>query len=329
MTPKHITDFRTKTTLGLAITTVLLLTPFAIFQLVIESNIIIGVISLAIVSIFAINAWNCNRGKYNYKLTFIILAPIIIIYLAYAFQTVGAISMFWCYPAVLSFYFMLPERQAWIANMLFVIVVIPQAWMILEPQHAIRLTVSLLMVIIFSALFMRVITNQQHKLSRLALNDSLTGLLNRTSLHETLEHAIMQSKRLNIPAMLISLDLDHFKSINDSFGHDVGDSVLREVGEYLHGRIRHSDKVFRLGGEEFLVVLYDTDMEQGLEIAEELRIGISSLATSADKKVTASIGVAELQANDDWNSWMKRSDMNLYSAKQDGRNMVVAELFST
>jgi len=324
MTSNYISDFRSKTTFGLAFTSVLLLTPFSIYQLAIEGNLIIGAMALSIVGIFAFNAWNCKRGQYNSMLTFLVLAPVIIFYLAYAFQEVGYISMFWCYPAVLSFYFMLPERQAWIANTLFVLVVMPQAWQVLEFEHSIRFLVSLLMVIIFAGLFLRVIMNQQQKLEGLALNDSLTGLLNRTSLHETLEHVISQSERLGLPATIILLDLDHFKKINDTLGHDVGDAVLRDVGKYLNDRIRHSDKVFRLGGEEFLVVLYDTDYLVGVEVAEELRRGISSLSTLADSNITTSIGLATLLHNENWNEWMKRCDDNLYQAKLAGRNKVVS-----
>lgn len=321
---KEVCDFRTRTTFGLALTSVVLLTPFAIYQLLIAGNISIGITSLVIVGIFAINAWKCHRGEYNYQLTFLILAPVIIFYLAYAFITVGAISMFWCYPAALSFFLMLPERQAWLANIVFLAVVMPQAWNILEVELAIRLLATLSMVMIFSALFVRVITNQQSRLEGIALYDSLTGLLNRTSLHETLDHVIMQSKRLGLPATLITLDLDYFKNINDTFGHDAGDKALKDVGEYLHSRIRHSDKVFRLGGEEFLVVLYDADRENGTEVAEELRKGVSELKTLPDHQLTASIGVATLADDENWNEWMKRSDDNLYRAKAAGRNQVVS-----
>jgi diguanylate cyclase (GGDEF)-like protein len=323
MTSNQVSDFRTKTTLGLALTSVFLLTPFSLYQLVAAGNVTIGAMAMSIVIIFAFNAWRCKRGQYSSMLTFLILVPVIIFYLAYAFQEVGTISLYWCYPAVLSFYFMLPERQAWIANMLFLIVVMPQAWNVMEFQHAIRLLVSLLMVIIFSGVFMRVITNQQQKLEGLALTDPLTGLLNRTSLQETLEHASVQSKRLGLPATMILLDLDHFKKINDTLGHDAGDAVLQHIGSYLKGRMRHSDKVFRLGGEEFLIILYDTDADNGHDIAEELRHGISSLTTLADHKLTASIGLATLTNTENSKQWMKRCDENLYCAKSSGRDTVV------
>jgi len=123
---------------------------------------------------------------------------------------------------------------------------------------------------------------------------------------------------------LISLDLDNFKKINDTLGHDAGDDVLRGIGKLLQKRIRRSDKVFRLGGEEFLILLYETDSAQGLLVAEELRKKIESMRLLPDRSVTTSVGVATLQPKEDWRDWMKRSDDNLYRAKKEGRNRVLA-----
>ena len=124
---------------------------------------------------------------------------------------------------------------------------------------------------------------------------------------------------------LAVLDIDHFKMINDKLGHSSGDDVLRGVGEFLLKRIRRrTDKVFRIGGEEFLVLLYDTDIEHGRQVAEELCSGFASLSLLPDRPVTISIGVAALQTGEAWEDWMKRGDENLYQAKLDGRNRVVA-----
>lgn len=234
------------------------------------------------------------------------------------------IAAFWSYPTIFGFYFMLRERQAWIASITFHVCVIPQAWLTLDPSHALRFTITLIAVSIFSAIFVRVITNQQNRLETQVATDPLTGLLNRTLLHDTLEHAVQQNHRMNTPMTLITLDLDHFKSINDTLGHDAGDTVLRGIGKHLHDRIRRSDKVFRLGGEEFLALLYNTDATHGLNLAEELRSSIETQIVLPDHPVTASIGVATLQTDESWDEWMKRCDKNLYRAKQDGRNKVVA-----
>ena len=123
---------------------------------------------------------------------------------------------------------------------------------------------------------------------------------------------------------IIALDLDRFKLINDTQGHDTGDMVLRGIGEFLNNRFRRIDKVFRLGGEEFLALLHGTDLDNGFNIAEELRSKVESLAIIPGQKITVSMGIAAYQAGEDWNEWMKRADENLYRAKLEGRNRVMA-----
>jgi diguanylate cyclase len=123
---------------------------------------------------------------------------------------------------------------------------------------------------------------------------------------------------------LVSLDVDHFKSINDSLGHEAGDAVLSRLGELLRRRARSVDKVFRLGGEEFLVFLFGTDLENGKSVAEELRGIVESHDFLPDRKITASFGVATLRPAENWTEWIKRGDKNLYRAKEEGRNRVVA-----
>ncbi|MEA1888923.1 MAG: GGDEF domain-containing protein [Pseudomonadota bacterium] len=321
--PKYITDFRTKTTFGVAVTTLIFLSPFAIGQFI-QGHLLLGTASLVVITLFAINAWQCKQGQYNVMLTFAGLVPAMIFFFVYAFHSVGLISIFWCFPAVLAFYFMLPERQAWIANIAFIVIILPQAWVTLEFALAIRLLVSVTMVSIFTAIFVRVIANQQKTLERQAQIDPLTGLLNRTLLHETLEHAIHQNRTIGADMTLIALDIDHFKAINDTLGHSAGDTILRDIGKYLHKHTLSSDKVFRIGGEEFLVVLLKKDLQQGLRMAEELRTAIASLATPLGNSITVSIGVATLKLDEGWDNWMKRCDDNLYRAKNAGRNQVIA-----
>jgi len=320
---KYLSDFRVKTTYGLAITTLVLLSPFSVSQFY-QGNLLLGVGSFVIISFFAINAWNCKRGRYNPILTFVGLVPAIILFLVYAFHKVGVISIFWCYPAVLGFYFMLPERQAWFANIVFLAVIFPHAWDALEFPLAIRLLVSLVMVSIFTALFVRVISDQQKKLEIQAQIDPLTGLFNRTLLQETLELAIELYRNKSSPMTLILLDLDFFKLVNDTMGHSAGDKILSDIGKHLLQKINHSDKVFRIGGEEFLVILHDADVKDGQQLAENLRHSISELPTLPEDKLTVSIGVASLSSDEDWEVWMNRCDKNLYRAKKAGRNCVVA-----
>lgn len=283
-----------------------------------------GAVSLGIVVLFALNAWHCLHNRYYPALIFYSLVPIIILFIAITFQQMGFV-VFWCYPALLCFYFMLPERQAWISNIVLLGIIYPQAWGFLEQSFMLRFVATTLMVSAFSAMFMRVIIDQQQLLETQAVTDPLTGLFNRTMLSDTFEQVIQQNHRTGIPMTLAVLDLDHFKMINDKFGHGVGDKVLTGVGEFLHKRIyRSTDKVFRIGGEEFLVLLYDTDIEHGRQVAEELCREFALLPLLPNREVTISIGVATLQPAEDWEAWLKRCDENLYKAKLDGRNRVVA-----
>jgi len=120
------------------------------------------------------------------------------------------------------------------------------------------------------------------------------------------------------------MDIDNFKEINDELGHDIGDHVLMQLGLFLKDFFRNSDKVFRTGGEEFLILVSNTDEANSVNIAEKLRRDIESLSLIPDRVVTVSIGVAGLDSENDWEQWMKACDNNLYEAKNSGRNRVVA-----
>jgi diguanylate cyclase (GGDEF)-like protein len=316
-------DLRRKATLGVALAGVVLLTPFSINNFV-QARHAMGAGSMAIVGLLAFNAWSIWRGRPHLLVTLLGLVPAILFFMVMAFQTQGIVGALWCYPAVVSFYFMLPERQAWIANAALLVIAFFQAWNVLEYPLAIRVAATLLAVSTFSALFIRVIIVQQNKLHAQVATDPLTGLLNRVLLRETLERAIQQGSRAKAPMTLLTLDLDHFKSINDTFGHDAGDVVLHAVGELLLKRMRRADTVFRLGGEEFLALLYNTDSDNGRRLAEELRASISAAQLYPGCSVTVSVGVATHQPDEDWRAWMKRSDQNLYRAKSEGRNRVMA-----
>ena len=309
--------------MGVAVTALIFLTPFSINNFF-QGRYVLGAGSLAIVAMLAVNAWGTSRGRYNPALTFLSIVPAILFFLVIAFRKQGIIGALWCYPAVISFYFMLPERKAWLANAAILCVALPMAWTVLEFPLAARVAATLVAVSTFSAIFVRVIATQQYQLQAQAVTDVLTGLSNRVLLGSSLEQAIEQNRRTNAVMTLVALDLDHFKMINDTFGHNVGDTVLQGIGGLLQKRIRRSDRAFRLGGEEFLVLLYGTDLENGRRFAEELRSAIESLPLLPDHTVTSSIGIATLQPGEDWDEWMKRSDENLYRAKAAGRNCVVA-----
>jgi diguanylate cyclase (GGDEF)-like protein len=155
-----------------------------------------------------------------------------------------------------------------------------------------------------------------------AATDSLTGLPNRRAVQEALKRMIAQAGRTLAPMAVLLLDLDHFKQINDTYGHDRGDAVLAAVGEVLSSALRTSDFVGRNGGEEFVALLPDTGVEGAMEAAEKLRTAIGRLTLPGiDRPVTASVGAAVYpHTAADAESLLRLADRALYGAKASGRN---------
>nr|WP_294863375.1 GGDEF domain-containing protein [uncultured Pseudogulbenkiania sp.] len=160
------------------------------------------------------------------------------------------------------------------------------------------------------------------KLAHLARTDTLTGLPNRRALEEALEQQLQRTRRNGEQASLVLLDIDHFKVVNDRYGHDAGDAVIRALGKAMSETIRSADVAGRWGGEEFLVVLANVDEEGAAAFAERLRTRVESTTVAHGElhvSYTISLGVAPL-STPHREAWLKRADEALYRAKLDGRN---------
>ena len=166
-------------------------------------------------------------------------------------------------------------------------------------------------------------------LRRLATRDELTGLLNRRELDRILEDEQERALRFGHPLAVLMIDVDHFKAVNDSHGHPAGDAVLREIARRLTAQVRKVDRVGRYGGEEFVIVLVQTDRTAALELAERIRGAVARDAILATKtlalNITMSIGVAVLpEDGKSASALIAAADKALYAAKGGGRNRVVA-----
>ncbi|WP_280189524.1 sensor domain-containing diguanylate cyclase [Delftia sp. PS-11] len=165
------------------------------------------------------------------------------------------------------------------------------------------------------------------ELEHLARSDPLTGLLNRRGVEAQMEFAMALARRSGRPLSVLAIDVDYFKRINDHHGHDTGDEVLRILARVLRHRLRESDVLARMGGEEFLVLLPDTAAEAAVLIAEQLRKLLAGTPMPHGETVTASMGVATLRGIADSSAAMlRRSDEALYAAKGAGRNNVQLQL---
>lgn len=167
----------------------------------------------------------------------------------------------------------------------------------------------------------------QRKLRQLALTDALTGIANRRAFMERLEGEVARMKRHGGALSVIMLDIDHFKRVNDTYGHAAGDVVIRETVATMSGRIRQSDFAGRLGGEEFAVLLPETEAKSAAVQAEHLRKALEDktiqIAESDDLRVTISLGVAQWTTQDKSADYLlARADAALYQSKETGRNRV-------
>ncbi|MDH3946822.1 MAG: GGDEF domain-containing protein, partial [Chromatiales bacterium] len=161
-----------------------------------------------------------------------------------------------------------------------------------------------------------------------AQTDALTGIPNRLAWEEQLEQEIARWKRFNTPLVLVIWDVDHFKKVNDTFGHKAGDKVLRTIARNLAGSIRETDFIARYGGEEFVHLMTGAELEDCVAVADKLRGKIEATGFHFREQavtITVSCGLTQFRDGDSSESWFERADRALYKAKQAGRNRCVSD----
>ena len=167
-------------------------------------------------------------------------------------------------------------------------------------------------------------------IEEIAIRDALTGAYNRGHLFEVLRHECARSNRNGGPLSICMFDLDHFKQINDRFGHPAGDAVLKRFGDIAKAALRAADVLGRYGGEEFLAVLPDTGAPGAIVVAERIRLAVESAALPEipAHRVTVSVGVATRRSTETVEAFLARADQALYRAKEAGRNRVMPDISS-
>lgn len=164
---------------------------------------------------------------------------------------------------------------------------------------------------------------------KLATQDCLTGLYNRQMLEREVEKMINHAERYEEALSMVLFDLDHFKKVNDTWGHPIGDEVLIQTAQTVNKVIRSADQFFRIGGEEFLVLMPHTNAIEAERAAEKIRVALETARHPVAGQVTASLGVSEREKKEDFSSWYKKTDEMLYRAKRLGRNLVVCYISKT
>lgn len=173
----------------------------------------------------------------------------------------------------------------------------------------------------------RALERANEQLAKLSMTDRLTGLLNRGTWENLVDAEYERFRRYGQATSLVMFDIDHFKPVNDTYGHLAGDEVIRHTAEVTRNNIRQSDSAGRYGGEEFGIILPETDAESARVICERIREAIenSTVSTTAgDIRYTVSMGIAQLtETPENYMQWMQKADEALYKAKESGRNKVV------
>jgi len=176
------------------------------------------------------------------------------------------------------------------------------------------------------------INRYQSRLEEMATTDKLTSLANRQAFDLLIPQAISESRRENSPLSVLLIDIDHFKKVNDRYGHLAGDKVLRAIARSIKGTLRASDILCRWGGEEFLIAVKDTSLDQAQTLAEKIRRVIETSGVQYKTtliSVTASVGISTLRDGDSPERMISRADDAMYAAKKQGRNRVQAESEAT
>lgn len=307
---------------------VLGISPYAVYRLL-EGNYLVSIADTVIVlsTISAvIYAWRTGDtvkpGVY--------LAVIFCVGSTLIAINLGVNGLFWIYPLILFNFFMVSPGKALMATALVMAalagyaIAVPGS--VFESSYQmVSFLVTGLMASVLTFIFAYRTNSQRDQLQLLASQDPLTGIRNRRAMNEELKIAMATHRRHGNPFGMLLMDLDHFKLINDQFGHHAGDQVLVAFAELIKSASRQEDRLFRFGGEEFLLLLPNTD-RQGLQAAAtHLQRQIALDLKSPGGPVTVSMGGAILRKGEHWEGWLKRADQHLYEAKSAGRNRVILD----
>ena len=296
------------------------LLPISIFN-IIDQRWLLGGIEFLISLLMALHCWRLfKNNKPLFTAQPMVYLSIGALLLSFIYGRDS--NIYWAPAIVSSFYFMLERPLAIRLNLFFLFAMVPICLIKMTNNHSIIFLLSLITCSVCALIFSSVVLRQELSLKRQATIDPLTSALNRRHLMETLDYSQAMLDRHNIQAAVILLDIDYFKQVNDQYGHATGDQVLVNVVKLIQQRLRREEKLFRYGGEEFLLLLTQTSIEQAKEMAEQLCAMIREAKILDDKPLTISCGVSALHSGESSMNLIKRCDQALYQAKNTGRDRV-------
>lgn len=314
-------DFRLSIMTMLGTCALIGITPFAILRFL-QGNLVAGIVDLGILaSILSCLTYAWITG--DTRRSGAVLAFLVCTGAVAVGVVMGEPGLFWIFPCLVTTFFLTSSRIAVGLNLASVL-----ALMSIDAafSSAVQMwTFAATATTVSACAFVFALRNQdqRERLEHLATVDPLTGVKNRRSMDEELDLAVANAERSDLPYALVMLDLDHFKQINDVYGHGVGDDVLTSLVALLQQNTRKSDQLFRFGGEEFVLLLPGVDMTGLHAVMNNLQHVLRKSLRYPGGKVTSSFGVALLRPGERVESWLARADEALYRAKEAGRDRIV------
>ena len=315
-------DFRLAMVTLFGVCACLVITPFALYRFL-TGDFLIGIADLLIVVGFVSlmgYAWRTGRTALVGSITAV-------------FASMAAVAMLfflelnhsWIYSALVANFLLATRVVAIPVSALLIVVTISLLWGTLPALELTTIVSVAVLMSMFALIFASRVDSQHHQLTELAMFDPLTGAGNRRLLNVDLVAMVSRCRNFREPCTLAVLDLDHFKQVNDDHGHEAGDQVLMDLARIVQQSTRRSDRFYRFGGEEFVLLMPETDADSAEVALENLLHNVREQLKGLAGPVTVSIGAACLAPGEEAADWLNRGDKALYQAKHSGRDCLVIE----
>lgn len=315
------TDFRLSIITILGTSALLGITPFAIMRFL-QGDVTAGAIDTAILLvIFSSMAYAWVTG--DTRRSGMVLAIVACAGAVAVAVAVGEVGLFWLYPCLVTTFFLVHPRIASILNVSSIVAMMVQPDLFKGYVQMWTFAATATVVSATAFTFAQRTNSQRERLEQLATIDPLTGVRNRRAMDEELELAAAHAGQTGLPHAVVMLDIDHFKRVNDEYGHSVGDHVLVELVTVVQQSTRQTDQLFRYGGEEFVLLLPGVDGAGLTAVMNNLRHTLRTKLRHPGGAITVSFGVARLRKDEPVGNWIRRADAALYKAKEAGRDQVV------
>ncbi len=314
-------DFRLSIITLLGASAILGITPFAVFRFL-QGNLLAGLIDIAILAVIVgsvTHAWVTGRTDRSGLFLAVMTSSSAVV--------VGALTgepgLFWLFPCLVTSFFLTSPRLAIVINLSAITLMMAQTEIFRSLVQMWSFAAGAVVVSACAYVFAFRNESQRERLEHLATIDPLTGVRNRRSMDEELAWAVNNASRTGGTYSIAMLDIDHFKQVNDKYGHGVGDDVLVSMVALIQQNTRRTDRLFRYGGEEFVLLLPATDGEGLKTVLNNVQQVLRKHLRHPGGTVTASFGVATLMTRESVDSWLARADAALYRAKESGRDCII------